>query len=430
MAGKAIVVRFIGDEKDLKRAFGEAEAAGGKFAGAAKKIGLAAAAGLALAGAAAVKVGVDMTKLGFQLDSQERKIRTVFGEGLKDVSKWAEGTANAMGLSRRELLNLAAATQDLLVPMGFQRDRATEITKELTGLSHALSLWSGGQKSASDVSAILTKALLGERDELKSLGISISEADVQGQLLKNGKDKLTGAALEQAKAEATLELVMAKSTDAQTSAKNGANELYEAKLRLTGAFKDFRDSVALAMVKDILPGLADGFFGAGERGKGLADGLGDMSKWVEDHGDEIRAWAEDLGASLRKVADALVSIGKEAAKAAKPFKDIWSGDIFPGPKGILPEWLGGAKDKPGKAVGGPVSGGVSFLVGEQGPEIFTPSTSGTITPNGRMAAGGGPVVNVYVGGSLLGSLADVTEAVRRGLTNTGRLDVSALGGRA
>lgn len=44
-----------------------------------------------------------------------------------------------------------------------------------------------------------------------------------------------------------------------------------------------------------------------------------------------------------------------------------------------------------KAAGGPVMAGGSYLVGEQGPEIFTPGSSGHITPNG----GGGAVVNIY-----------------------------------
>lgn len=46
-----------------------------------------------------------------------------------------------------------------------------------------------------------------------------------------------------------------------------------------------------------------------------------------------------------------------------------------------------------KADGGPVQAGRSFLVGERGPELFTPKTSGGITPNGGGAA---PAVNVSV----------------------------------
>ena len=42
------------------------------------------------------------------------------------------------------------------------------------------------------------------------------------------------------------------------------------------------------------------------------------------------------------------------------------------------------------ANGGPVSGGTPYIVGERGPELFVPSRSGTIVPNG---AGGGVTVN-------------------------------------
>jgi hypothetical protein len=71
------------------------------------------------------------------------------------------------------------------------------------------------------VADILQKGMLGERDALKELGISITDNDVKQQLLKDGTDKLTGAALEQAKAHATLELYMAKTTDAQDAYAKG-----------------------------------------------------------------------------------------------------------------------------------------------------------------------------------------------------------------
>ena len=49
-----------------------------------------------------------------------------------------------------------------------------------------------------------------------------------------------------------------------------------------------------------------------------------------------------------------------------------------------------------RAAGGPVSGGSSYVVGERGPEVFTPTGSGTITPNHQLAqAGGQSVTNNY-----------------------------------
>jgi len=38
-----------------------------------------------------------------------------------------------------------------------------------------------------------------------------------------------------------------------------------------------------------------------------------------------------------------------------------------------------------RAAGGPVQGGAAYLVGEQGPELFVPSSSGTIQPNSSLA---------------------------------------------
>ena len=54
----------------------------------------------------------------------------------------------------------------------------------------------------------------------------------------------------------------------------------------------------------------------------------------------------------------------------------------------------------GKAKGGPVSSRTPYLVGERGPEIFTPSGSGMITPNHLMGGGStNIVVNVDASGS-------------------------------
>jgi len=56
-----------------------------------------------------------------------------------------------------------------------------------------------------------------------------------------------------------------------------------------------------------------------------------------------------------------------------------------------------------RANGGPVAGGGSYLVGERGPELFTPGTSGNITPNNAL---GGANITVNVQG------ADPNEVVR------------------
>ena len=54
-----------------------------------------------------------------------------------------------------------------------------------------------------------------------------------------------------------------------------------------------------------------------------------------------------------------------------------SGGIGGGIASLLSAFLGA----PGKAVGGPVSPGRAYLIGERGPELFVPTASGRIAPS-------------------------------------------------
>ena len=53
----------------------------------------------------------------------------------------------------------------------------------------------------------------------------------------------------------------------------------------------------------------------------------------------------------------------------------------------------------GKAAGGFVGAGSSYLVGERGPELFTPTSSGNITPNHKLGGATNVVVNVDASGN-------------------------------
>lgn len=66
-----------------------------------------------------------------------------------------------------------------------------------------------------------------------------------------------------------------------------------------------------------------------------------------------------------------------------------------GAGGYTPE-LNAMRFRGARAAGGPVTGGGTYLVGERGPELFTPGTSGSITPNNALG-GGGITVNVNGG---------------------------------
>lgn len=62
-----------------------------------------------------------------------------------------------------------------------------------------------------------------------------------------------------------------------------------------------------------------------------------------------------------------------------------SGGTITGGSGLIP-----------RASGGAVSAGTSYMVGEKGPEMFVPRTSGTIVPNNALSSvGGSQIINNY-----------------------------------
>jgi hypothetical protein len=124
--------------------------------------------------------------------------------------------------------------------MGFTRAAAGDMSIEILNTANALSEWTGGQRSAAEVADIISKAILGEREALKGLGVSILEADVNARVAANGMVGLTGQAREQARAQATLEIITAKSADALTAYAEGGTDAERASKAAAAAIDELK----------------------------------------------------------------------------------------------------------------------------------------------------------------------------------------------
>ena len=93
---------------------------------------------------------------------------------------------------------------------------------------------------------------------------------------------------------------------------------------------------------------------------------------------------ESLNDVLRNVVDRLA----DAALNMAIFGNVGGGSVTGGLLGSI-----------FRAEGGPVKRGGSFIVGERGPELFTPGVSGMITPNHALGGSTNVVVNVDASGS-------------------------------
>lgn len=203
---------------------------------------------LAAAWVAAWVVWVKMFNMADNIETTIGKAKTVFGEYFDDMDKFAKETASAMWLSRTEYLKTAAWMQDLLVPMWFTREAAADMTQKTIWLAWALAEWSAWQFDATEVSNILTKAMLWETEQLKSMWISISVWSDEFKNLQASIMATTWATEQQAKALAVQQLIMEKSTDAQKAYADGADSLTRKKAEMSASLKNVQETIATALI--------------------------------------------------------------------------------------------------------------------------------------------------------------------------------------
>lgn len=113
--------------------------------------------------------------------------------------------------------------------------------------------------------------------------------------------------------------------------------------------------------------------------------------------------------SFRSMVDAVIAdLGRIAVQSfiTAPLEGFFKG-LFE---------FGGAR-----ATGGPVAPGRSYLVGEYGPELFTPAGHGAIAPNGNGGSGGVSItVNAQDARSFLRSEAQVAALINRAVMRGAR----------
>jgi hypothetical protein len=129
-------------------------------------------------------------------------------------------------------------------------------------------------------------------------------------------------------------------------------------------------------------------------GKALEDQNKDMTDWAKAMAelfDDVKEGIADAIVEGEGFKGVLTSILKQIAKTQILGAIGGFGTAAKAGTGFL-GMLGG-KPK-GAFTGGPVSSGVTRLVGERGPELFTPSGAGMITPAHRVSGGGGSTVTV------------------------------------
>jgi len=203
--------------------------------------GLVAGGILLAAGRQVVQFGAAAIAASSRVEEMTSKFNVVFGEAAPRASKALEEFGAAVNRSRYDLQEMAASVQDTFVPLGFARTEASKMSVALVRLATDVASFN----NAADITVMqdFQSALVGNHETVRKYGIVISEATIKQELARMGAEGLTGAALEQAKVQARLNLILAGTSDAQGDAARTADSYANVSRGLEAAVLDLKVAI-------------------------------------------------------------------------------------------------------------------------------------------------------------------------------------------
>ena len=198
-------------------------------------------------------IGGASIKMASDLEETRSKFKTVFSSIQGEALQTAETFKKSFGLSSQSAMGLLADTGDLLVGFGFTEKEALNLSKQVNELAVDLASFTNFSGGATGASQALTKALLGEREAIKSLGIAITDADLKRFAEEQG---LVFKELDRvAKAQLTFQLATRQSQkaigDYARTSEGFANQFRELQERTKDLSADF-GTMLLPVAKKLL----------------------------------------------------------------------------------------------------------------------------------------------------------------------------------
>lgn len=459
MAGnRTLKLSILADVDDLKKKLGTADNEVAGFGDKLGKFGKVAGAAFAAAGAAAVayagKLAIDGVKAAIEDEAAQLRLATA----LKNTTGATDAQIAATEDYITKTTLATGVTDDELRPSLQRLVTATNDVKEAQRLQAiALDVSAGSGKSLEAVTNAMAKAAEGNTGALVKLGIGLSAAELKTMSMEQVTAKLSetfgGQAATQADTfqgkmqrlqvafDEAKETVGAFILDAITPLVSGlvnnvipkisefADELGKnlkpimedvsvfVKDTLVPAFKEmwnFLNEFIIPTLKTILVPVVKALFSAFDQVATTIKDNEEKLKPLFTLFKAIATFSRDvlapviggvLATSLKAVGSILsilisgfsnlVGLINGVVSAIRSLVDlVRNNPLVKGIGGLIDSVFGG-----GRASGGPVTAGTTYLVGEKGPELFKPSTSGSIIPNNAMG-GSGTTINLTVNGAI------------------------------
>lgn len=269
-----LAVKIVSDAKDFTSKMDTSISKLDQFQNAAKKLAVPAAAVLTGLGAIALGTG----KMASDAQQNFGAVDAVFKDHAGRVKEMAKTSAQNLGLSGSDYAKYSALLGSQLKNAGVPMDKLASHTDKLIGYGADFAAQFGG--TVPEAVEALSSALKGEMDPIEKYGISLNENKIKAQMAADGTDKLTGAAYDQAKAQAIMNLIQKQGTDAMGAFGREAGTAAGQQAIATAKWQDA--SAALGSV--LLPIMTQ-----------AATVLADVAKWVMENQGLVTGLAVGLG---------------------------------------------------------------------------------------------------------------------------------------
>ena len=384
---RTLKLNLLADVDQFGRSLAKADNDTKSFSGKIGKYSKAMAKSFALAGVAAgayaIKIGIDGARAAVEDEASQRQL----AEALRNTTKATDAqiASTEQYITKQQLAFGVADTK--LRPALANLARATgDVGKaqQLTNLAMDISAATG--KDLEPISLALSKAYNGNIGALTRLGVPLDASIIATKDFNAAQTELTRLFGGAAKANTETyagQLAIVTERTAELKESIGVALLPTMKTLLENVnmiAKGFsgEDPEGLSNRARELAGNFEGN-GANSLGgslRAVADAFGDLFKTVTDGGPGSASIMERLATSLESIANAIDTVSNAYQKALPVLRFIQN------PFNLnIPE--AGFTPRPkARAAGGSVMGGESYRVGEFGPELFVPSGSGSIRPDG------------------------------------------------
>ena len=162
---------------------------------------------------ALVTAGAGAVHFASDAEESANKVDVAFGNSSDEIKKFADTTLEQFGIARGSALDMTSLFGDMATSMGLPKSEAADMSMSLTGLAGDLSSFKniGIDQAMTALNGVFT----GETESLKTIGIVMTQTNLDAFALANGFGKTTKEMTEAEKVQLRYAYIMDKTKNAQ-----------------------------------------------------------------------------------------------------------------------------------------------------------------------------------------------------------------------